>query len=373
MTYILLTIIPLLIILSFDVFIGEKYMFKKGFWEVVGIFMVCMVLFDSYLTGLPIVVYNAHAISGIMIGTIPIEDFFYGFALILTVFSIPSLMKFSWKDWRMVMFSSRPFSWVNTAYPAGLAIFLARGTFILEDILCVVFFLLPYNLLVYGINDIYDYETDIKNPRKASIEGAILPKKLHKLMLWVSTGCALIFFPGFLRSNVLFLSYLSAIFLAIAYSVPPIRTKIKPGLDSITSSLHFVLPAMIGFLWGGGEGIIRIEFLSFFFWGIASHMLGALPDIIPDKKAGMKTIATVLGETKTSFAIFCFYAISAVLLLLQGKDYFLIGSVIGGYTVFPIWSLLDRTMISGLFRKFMYFNLVTGFIITITVILHFIR
>jgi 4-hydroxybenzoate polyprenyltransferase len=220
---------------------------------------------------------------------------------------------------------------------------------------------------------VYDYETDIKNPRKASIEGAILPKKLHRLMLWLSIASALIFLPAFMKNYVLLGGYLLAIVLAVTYSIPPLRTKTKPGLDSLTSSLHFVLPALIGFLWGGGEGIIRIEFLSFFFWGIASHMLGALPDITPDKKAGMKTIATVLGETKTAFAIFFFYALSAVLLLLQGKDYFLIGSVIGGYTVFPIWSLLDRTIIPGLFRKFMYFNLFTGFIITITVILHFIR
>jgi 4-hydroxybenzoate polyprenyltransferase len=31
---------------------------------------------------------------------------------------------------------------------------------------------LPFNLLIYGVNDIFDQETDSKNPRKGTLEGA---------------------------------------------------------------------------------------------------------------------------------------------------------------------------------------------------------
>ena len=31
---------------------------------------------------------------------------------------------------------------------------------------------LPFNLLIYGVNDVFDQETDAKNPRKGTLQGA---------------------------------------------------------------------------------------------------------------------------------------------------------------------------------------------------------
>lgn len=45
----------------------------------------CMLLFNSYLTALPIVRYNSERILGWRLGTIPLEDFAYlAVALVLT-------------------------------------------------------------------------------------------------------------------------------------------------------------------------------------------------------------------------------------------------------------------------------------------------
>ena len=44
-----------------------------------------------------------------------------------------------------------------------------------------LFFLIPYNVLMYGINDVFDYASDLANPRKGGIEGALLPRRLHVL------------------------------------------------------------------------------------------------------------------------------------------------------------------------------------------------
>ncbi|NTV39705.1 MAG: prenyltransferase, partial [Demequinaceae bacterium] len=58
--------------------------------------------------------------------------------------------------------SSRPVSWINTAYP------FAAGYLMVErhvDALLIVgtlFFLIPYNLLMYGVNDVFDYESDLR-------------------------------------------------------------------------------------------------------------------------------------------------------------------------------------------------------------------
>lgn len=55
------------------------------------ILLIAMLIFDSYLTSLPIVMYNSKSILGIKIGTIPVEDFGYLVAVILLV---PALFEY---------------------------------------------------------------------------------------------------------------------------------------------------------------------------------------------------------------------------------------------------------------------------------------
>jgi 4-hydroxybenzoate polyprenyltransferase len=43
---------------------------------------------------------------------------------------------------------------------------------------------------MYGINDVFDYESDLRNPRKGGIEGALLDPKYHKTTIWSSIGFA---------------------------------------------------------------------------------------------------------------------------------------------------------------------------------------
>jgi len=74
---------------------------------------------------------------------------------------------------KSLFWSSRPISWVNTAVPFAAAYFFAGGEIGVELIVLTLFFLIPYNLLMYGINDVFDYESDLRNPRKGGIEGAL--------------------------------------------------------------------------------------------------------------------------------------------------------------------------------------------------------
>ena len=61
---------------------GQSLLRLKAFWlyQLVLIFM--FVIANSILTSLPIITYGSHAIIGVRIGTIPLEDFFFNFALI---------------------------------------------------------------------------------------------------------------------------------------------------------------------------------------------------------------------------------------------------------------------------------------------------
>ena len=162
-----------------------------------------------------------------------------------------------------LVLSSRPLSWINTAFPFGLAYYVLTER--VDQVLVVgfVFFLIPYNLLMYGINDVFDYESDLRNPRKGGVEGALLPPALHRITLITSVLVPLPFlvllvmWGSFSASAVLALS----LFFVIAYSAKGVRFKEIPFLDSMTSSAHFVMPAVYAIVFVG-EGVSSLDFSS---------------------------------------------------------------------------------------------------------------
>ena len=81
---------------------------------------------------------------------------------------------------------SRPVSWVNTAYPFTAAAVLTGGLPLWVTVVGTIFFLVPYNLAMYGINDVFDYESDLRNPRKGGVEGAVVDRTEHRRVLLAS-------------------------------------------------------------------------------------------------------------------------------------------------------------------------------------------
>ncbi|HSD02671.1 MAG TPA: hypothetical protein VLB81_09890, partial [Gaiellales bacterium] len=79
---------------------------------------------------------------------------------------------------RQLFTSSRPVSWINTAYPFAAAYLLTTRTIDPTWVIGTLFFLIPYNLAMYGINDVVDYESDLRNPRKGGAHGAVLDRRL---------------------------------------------------------------------------------------------------------------------------------------------------------------------------------------------------
>mgnify|MGYP006927959340 CR=1 FL=1 len=111
---------------------------------------------------------------------------------------------------------SRPISWINTAYPFTATYIVTGGRLNITLIIGSVFFLIPYNLLMYGINDVFDYESDIRNPRKGGIEGAIEQKTFHPTIIWSSIILSTPFIVyllivGNLMSNILLIILMFAV------------------------------------------------------------------------------------------------------------------------------------------------------------------
>jgi len=87
---------------------------------------------------------------------------------------------------RQLLVASRPVSWINTAYPFAAAYLLTTREIDATLIIGTIFFLIPYNLAMYGINDVFDYESDLRNPRKGGAHGAVLDERMHRITLWAA-------------------------------------------------------------------------------------------------------------------------------------------------------------------------------------------
>lgn len=269
---------------------------------------------------------------------------------------------------------SRPISWVNTAYPFAAGYLVTGGSIDAMFILATLYFLGPYNLLMYGVNDIFDYESDIRNPRKGGIEGMREQRSLHPVIMRsiiytnVPFLAALLLLGSWASSLVL----LVVVFFVVAYSVAKLRFKERPVLDSITSSLHFVGPLLFA-LSLTGFAVAAVPYLvAFLLWGVASHAFGAVQDIVPDRQGGLKSIATFLGARLTVwFSLVCYLA-AVVIVAVQGPALYAIAIAGLLYVIncLPYLAIDDKksAVVHAAWRRFIWLNFITGAVVTITLI-----
>lgn len=277
---------------------------------------------------------------------------------------------------KILLNSSRPISWVNTAYPFAAGYIMAGGGINATLIIGTLFFLIPYNLLMYGVNDVFDYDSDILNPRKGGVEGAITQKSKHNLILWSSTLMCVPFvialiFMGNLTSTMILAGLL---FFVAAYSVKGLRFKERPFIDSVTSSIHFVGPLIFALsLLGVMSNTAMMVVGAFFLWGIASHALGAVQDIIPDRAGNINSIATILGARKTIWLVIICYSLAVILTVLIGGLAWIIGLFASLYVFNALQFVNTNDQRSGdvhiAWKRFMKLNYLTGGVITICLIL----
>jgi 4-hydroxybenzoate polyprenyltransferase len=274
---------------------------------------------------------------------------------------------------RQLIGSSRPLSWVNTAYPFAAAYLLGGGSLDAVLVVGTAYFLVPYNLLMYGVNDVFDYQSDLHNPRKGGVEGVVLADRWHRLTLWSAA-----------LSNLPFLVYLVlvgtawstvalavVVFAVVAYSAPVLRFKERPLLDSVTSSTHFVGPAVVGLALAGGGSprVATVSLAAFFAWGVASQAFGAVQDITADRGAGIASVATWFGAARTVRLALTCYAVAGLLLLAGGGWPGLLAGLLATPYLWNIWRYRDLrddecTRAHAGWRRFLALNYLTGFLLT---------
>ncbi len=280
------------------------------------------------------------------------------------------------RNLKSLFVSSRPLNWVNTAFPFAAAYLMSTRQIDLVFIVGTIYFLIPYNLAMYGINDVFDYESDLHNPRKGGVEGALLDPSVHRLTLRVAVILNLPFlvFLVVVGHPLSWFVLAVSVFAVIAYSAPGLRFKERPFIDSLTSSTHFVSPAIYGLVLAAVTFTPSLWALlaAFFLWGTASHAFGAVQDIVADREGGISSIATVIGGRATVRLALSVYVLAGILLLFTRFPGPFAAILVLPYAiaVLPFWNITDadaETANRG-WRRFLAINFAVGFLVTMLLI-----
>ena len=232
---------------------------------------------------------------------------------------------------------SRPVLWINTVGPATVGMWLAGQLWAWEALPILIWLTLPFNLLIYGVNDVFDQETDAKNPRKGTLEGArIRPEEVHPI--W--TGVLLTNLP-FLAYFILFLPAGATLWMLLyallfaGYSVPPARFKARPYLDSL-SNIAYAFPLVFTPLalhapvvWPAAVGLMA--------WSAAKHTFDAVQDVDEDRKVGVETTAVRLGPKGVVLWSGFFWALATVCFALANVPVALVNAAISGSLLYVLW------------------------------------
>lgn len=277
---------------------------------------------------------------------------------------------------RQLFVSSRPVSWINTAYPFAAAYLLTTREIDATLIVGTLFFLVPYNLAMYGINDVFDYESDLRNPRKGGAHGAVLDRRMHRITLWAAALSCLPFVVYLIvvGSPLSWLVLAASLFFLVFYSAPPLRLKEVPFADSVTSSIHFFSPAVYALVLAGATWTwqLVLVIVAFALWGFASHAFGAVQDVVADREAQISSIATARGARWTVwFALGC-YAAAGLVMLFTAWPGPLAAVVAIPYlaTVWPFHAITDETATAATrgWDRFLWLNQLAGFLVTLLLI-----
>jgi 4-hydroxybenzoate polyprenyltransferase len=260
---------------------------------------------------------------------------------------------------------SRPRFWLYEAATFGLVgtVGALQGLSFFSDWRYWVFafyFLIPANILIYGINDIFDYETDKLNPKKGdnAYEALVPPERQKSLWKWILlTNIPFFFFVP--HTLPLILSFLAFVFFASFYSAEPIRAKAKPFIDSLFSAGHYIATGVFGYYLAGGINFPTTGVIAGICWAVAMHAYSAVPDIKADFQAGLKTIAILIGEKRTIALCWFLYAFAGYLV----KNIIPIASLIGVITFsYFMWRSQRTKTAEELFKLYTYFPLINTII-----------
>jgi len=202
---------------------------------------------------------------------------------------------------------------------------------------------LPMGLLLYGWNDIVDYETDRLNPRKGTfLFGARgTPDQLRRLPLRIAlaqvpfvVACSVLAGPKIL------LCFGGMAAAAALYNWPHYGFKARPPLEILNQAGYLFVFLLSSWM----NGVPQLPWAAMLFGALfAMHSLlfGQVMDLEPDRMAGRRTTATVIGRVRAKLLM-------AVLMLCEAGlvgSFFEAKALAAFLLVSAAWFMVDATVI----------------------------
>ena len=195
---------------------------------------------------------------------------------------------------------SRPRFWLYLAGPVLVGAVYAANTvsdlFAPAPVTLFGYFLLPANVFLYGINDVYDQEIDAANPKKDDREARYRGQEYVPAVVGLCAALPLLFVPLLPTAAIPWL--VAFLILGAAYSAPPARFKTTPFVDSLSNGLY-ITPGAASYAAVAGTQPPALAVVGGWLWAMGMHTFSAIPDIEPDREMGIRTTATVLGTRRT--------------------------------------------------------------------------
>lgn len=261
--------------------------------------------------------------------------------------------------WRLIEIS-RPVLWVNTIGTTVIAMWLAGELWTWQIVPILVWVTFPFNLLIYGVNDIYDQDTDADNDRKGGYGGAKIRPHETRIIGWGVVLTNLPFFVYF----ALTLPWPAVAWMAAyafsfwQYSARPLRFKGRPILDSLSNAdyafpLVFV-PYALGVqpVWEAAIGLMA--------WSMAKHVYDAIQDIDEDKSVGIITTAVKFGVRGALVWSSVWWVVSTALFALVNIPVAVVNAALAGWLVVAQWREPTIEKARGLYRFSVAFPYVAG-------------
>ncbi|HQU82103.1 MAG TPA: prenyltransferase [Pyrinomonadaceae bacterium] len=275
-------------------------------------------------------------------------------------------------DLKFLLKISRPRFWIYIFGPFIVGLISGANSpneiLSLKNLIFGIYFLFPANLLIYGINDIFDYETDKLNQKKTEYETLVEPDYRKGLSIVILlTNLPFIIYSFFINSK-LALAMCGFLFFSCFYSAPPIRAKAIPFLDSIFNILY-VFPAIFSFVLMTENFPPILAVVSAGFWTMAMHAYSAVPDIEADKQANLQTVATKLGANGTLLFCLVCYLLSAVLAFqFIGIFAFFFGIIYAAMMIIS-FKFNQKNEVFKVYKFFPMVNTIVGFFLFWTIAL----
>ncbi|MEO7676434.1 MAG: UbiA family prenyltransferase, partial [Verrucomicrobiota bacterium] len=207
----------------------------------------------------------------------------------------------------------------------------------------------PLGILIYGWNDIMDAESDRHNSRKGTfLFGARgTPSQLRNLPRVIASAHLpfLVLFSVWQGPRML-LWYAALVFATALYNLPGVGFKNHPLFDMLNQSGYL----LVFYLSSALNGVPQLPPSTFLFgalFAMHSHLLGQIMDVVPDRLAGRRTTATVIGIIRTKYLLATLLLCESALVFFVFHDW-----AIGGFLVMgSLWFIID---VAKLFRDHSY-------------------